>query len=649
MTEAFLPIELINVVFSHLSLREQAAAAQTCSRWSRAFGQMEALSLTIGRNLAGPGAASRVIAKFRKLKLLEIVPCSSTPASIIRFAEQLPVMPTLTHLHLETTAAVSKILDRNVTPRLTHLTLVEAITAPCSHLYRSPAASILQTVFGRGLERIDLNIPLAMAAEGWDETDWDGPNGQDMQDADRDCKELAVRSLHVDSLKTLIKHFIGRRPFPNLEVLELHSEEAVLSRDEIEIIRQHCPALRELVLTGIWIDVDGLVTFARDLRGLTRLRLVGCDIPWLATGAEGVVRCLMHLLPGLKRLELIHNRPRDVLGPYAESMFLHPVSANPTLTTLVLLGCETPTNGVLPVISAAALEVLRIDNLAPDDTILSSLPRTLRQLDLKFKQQSIRSDSGYATPVSQQLQNPPSNLISVTLHNPPLHLLASIVAHASGVRTLDLQHLSADAPPLLVPALRSTLKGITSLTVHAHGAHSVNTVLAYLKVFNRSSLRVVKLNATHPFFEATTADSPPELPIPDLSPNLHTLTIKGLTPRFTHLPSTLTILSLPTLTIPTTLPLHPLRRLRRLTLIAPVPLAVPDGDGGETPEARTVSALHAAHGTLCERYATALWADMPWLDACVIRADDVRRAWLRRWVVGRVNRRIGELTGGAHG
>ncbi|KAI8920953.1 hypothetical protein DFJ77DRAFT_143959 [Powellomyces hirtus] len=643
-----LPTELIYNIFSFLGLREQTVAARVCRSWSLGFGQLEALTLVVGDSVAAVGPR-RILNHFKMLKRLEVRHAPEVPTNILDFTESLGLLPTVTSLTLETTINISNILSRTHTPRLQHLTLIESLTAPCSHLYKN-TVDVLTTVFSKQLKTIDLNVPLVMAAEGWE--DVEVPVVSNVQ-------KLTVRSLHSDSLRDFVSGFVAHTQFPDLETLQLQTDEAIISLSDLAMIRDSCPALRELSLGGAWVDVNSLARLGKVLSGLSQLRLIGCDLPGIEGGAEAVLRHLMHYMPTLTQLELVQNHFRAVTSPPT----FYPFHATQTLTHLALIGFEEPTNSILPLLNSTSLISLRIDNVVEDSLLLASLPQTLRHLEIKFarRDEPARMDSGYATPMRIAI---PPLLVSLALHYPTLHTLNTFTSAARHLETLDIQQLNADVAPWAIFSPDIHCPRLQTLKVHAHGTHSAATTMAVVSLFSRGTreLKNLRICATHPFFEASS-EPPYQEAVQERAAecsgllsldhtNLQSLVISGMTIPLATLPrrwaATLCTLEMSIPVIPS--PelhdlLHVFKHLRRLILTAKTAgatsiLMSPSTD----PEAKTLDEMQALHNTLCSRYSMQLQEEAPWLDQCLVRTDDLRRMFVRRWVIGRLTRRVAELT-----
>ncbi|KAJ3178467.1 hypothetical protein HDU87_003541 [Geranomyces variabilis] len=649
-----LPHELIYKLFAFLEVSDQAVAARTCRAWSPGFGQLQDLDLEIGEAVGSAGPQIILEQQFKTVKRLSLRHAPEAPSQILEFTQRIKQLETVTHLTLETTIGLDSLLGNKNTPRLRSLTLIESLTAPCSHLYNQ--ADVLHAVFQKGLEFLDLNIPLVMAAEGWADVDVPIVHG---------LKHLVVRSLHTDSMREFIHSFVAQTQFPNLETLELHSDEAILSITDIAVIRSgsSCPVLQELTLGSAWIDGVSLSTFANSLSGLTRVRLTACDIPGLQ-GAEETLRCMLHYVPTLQRLEMVHNRSRSVAAPAT----LYSVRSGSTqnLTHLVLLGFPAPTNSVLSIVTHAPLQRLRLDNLVDDAVLLNALPPTVTHLDLRFSQRANVSavDSGYATPV-QVVATAPQNLVSLSLHNPSPRILAALAAASPSLRSLDLQQLQAESEPILILPHAPRTENLQELAVHAHGTHAASTALAFVKLFssNANRLKKLKVAATYPFFDSGENGESVDLfdrstDVQTLPPlghtSLHTFILKGLTVPLAAFPSHWAT-SLQTLeTCIPSMPsadLHDLvvayTHLRHLTLrVTALPFPRQREGGDEDiidPESTTLSAIHARQTAECERYADEIQRRAPRIKTCAVNTDDVRRRMVRNWVMRRLARRVADL------
>ncbi|KAJ3151173.1 hypothetical protein HDU86_006164 [Geranomyces michiganensis] len=647
-----LPNELLYKIFAFLDVGDQAVAARACRAWSAGFGQLHDLDLEVSEAIGSVGPETILQQQFKMVKRLSLRHAPEAPAQILGFAERIKQLETVTHLALETTIGLASLLDKNNTPRLQHLTLIESLTAPCSHLYNQ--ADVLHAVFQKGLAFVDLNIPLVMAAEGWADVDVPIVHG---------LKHLVVRSLHTDSMRDFVHGFIETTQFPDLETLELYSDEAILSNADVGVIRgASCPRLQELTLGGTWIDSADLSAFAKSLSGLKRVRLTACDIPGIQCGAEETLRCMLYYVPSLQHLEMVHNRSRAVAAPPT----IYPIRSAHSLTHLVLLGFPGPTNSVTSIVTHAPLEHFRLDNLADDPVLLNSLPQSLAHLDLRFTQRSQQHgivDSGYATPL--RTVGAPPNLTSLSLHNPSLQILVALAAASPSLQSLDLQQLQAESEPIIVLPHAPRVKSLQRLAVHAHGTHAASTALAFVKIFtaNANNLKKLKVVATYPFFDSGSSDAEAvesadrSAEVHNLPPldhtHLHTLHIKGLTvPLAAFPPHWATSLR----TLETCIPsipsadLHGLiirySNLRHLTLrVTALPLPRPRNhtahdDDIVDPASVTLSALHAQQTAECERYADEIQRRAPRIKTCSVNTDDVRRRL-------RVARRVAGARGAA--
>ncbi|KAJ3167586.1 hypothetical protein HDU88_002032 [Geranomyces variabilis] len=630
---AQLPHELIYKLFAFLDVSDQAVAARACRAWSVGFGQLQDLDLEISETVGSVGPQTILEQQFKTVKRLSLRHAPEAPSQILEFTQRIKQLETVTHLTLETTIGLDALLGNNNTPRLRHLTLIESLTAPCSHLYNQ--ADVLHAVFQKGLEGLDLNVPLVMAAEGWADVDVPIVHG---------LKHLVVRSLHTDSMRDFIHAFMGQTQFPDLETLELHSDEAILSIADIAALRSRSsrPVLQEVVLSGAWIDSASLSAFAGAISGLTRVRLTACDIPGIE-GAEETLRCMLYYAPSLQHLEMVHNRSRPVAAPPT----LYPVRSGSaqSLTHLVLLGFPAPTNSVLSIVTHAPLQHLRIDNLVDDVVVLNALPPTLTQLDLRFSQRANVNvvDSGYATPI-RAVAAAPQHLVSLALHNPSPRILAALAAASPFLRSLDLQQLQAESEPILISPHAPRTENLQDLAVHAHGTHAASTALAFVKLFsaNANRLKKLKIVATYPFFDSGENGESTDLfdrstDVQNLPPlghtSLNTFILKGLTvPLAAFPPQWATSLQ----TLETCLPsipsadLHNLvvayTRLRHLTLrVTALPFPRQRGDEFIDPASTTLSAIHARQTAECERYADEIQRRAPRIKTCAVNTDDVRR------------------------
>ncbi|KAI8821521.1 uncharacterized protein EV422DRAFT_528413 [Fimicolochytrium jonesii] len=373
-----LPCELVRHIFSFLSIREQAVASGACRLWKAGFGETDVLSLRVGEKVLSVGA-KEVLARFKRVERLELHQDEEFPKHLLEFSNGLARMPSISSFTTETSDNMINILHPDVTPQLRHLSVRESLEAPCEHVYRN-TSSVLDVIFRKGLSTIDINVPLLMAAEGWEDLEFDTVPG---------LQRLTVRSLHSDAMMEMVDGLFGRARFPDLISLTLNGDDAMISVQQMEQIVAACPNLKELSLGGCYIEARTLEDVLTTLpNGMTHMAFTGCEFPlpilrpiFGLLGAEHILRCVLAKHPTLTALEFVHCRFRDSnvvptlhVPSLAENMLVAP-----GLTRLVLVGFGggnyAPTNAVIPLLkSFPLLTALRLDGIVDQEPLMSVTP-----------------------------------------------------------------------------------------------------------------------------------------------------------------------------------------------------------------------------------------------------------------------------------
>lgn len=487
-------------------------------------------------------------------------------------------------------------------------------------------------------------------------------------------KNLSIKSLHSESMCSLMTTFIPKLSLPNLHLLHLSGSLPtlpVLPIGCLSHLSTTTPSLRTLKLTKCWIEGREIGDLVRVLPNtLSEVEFCGCELPGGVTG--GVGEMIGAFVMGLSHLNSITFRDckfRTVRATvYSEDIGRIRLGVTSRLLKkVIVVDCEgLCTDFGSHYARYPSLEVLEMDGVeerVDGVGLWEFLGRfeVLREVVFRMrKNEETDTDSAPMDwePTHDREERPtfPKSLTSLTLHNASIDLIRPILSTNPTLKALNLTiplFEPVDIPPFDLPNLQT----LTLTTPHPLPIlHSLTLTSTHLHTLEIHVPPILSNPTHHITFTPETIST-----LSTTCPNLKSLKTENVlleneaVSTFPYLPwhTHLSTLHIQTQTLPTLDPvlniavsslINTYRHLRTLDLqiqtLAPRPISTEMISPAAEPSSwRGSDTTVPLQTQFCARYVSVIRERAPWIESCEVRVARPVKEFLGRWVRGRLARR----------